>query len=412
MPHTIHLKRLLLVGCCLALWACGKANPQSTTVSAVGKHAANWLVEHRRAYQQAPASCTECHGADLTGGITKIDCFNQGGLATCHAGGHGPRRVPHALPFTAGSLHGPVAKLNLVDCQVCHGEPGGPGTNPRFNVVLGSLSAGCETSGCHNLNNPGQPEPNAAHPVPWSGHASSGNQMNACALCHGADFGGTASGGVGPACRSCHTSLALGNLPTAGTCVSCHGNPPPTGSHAAHLAIASISCASCHAGGGSGSANHGSGTVTLAFPGTLNAKSGNAAVTGTKSCSAVSCHGGIATPIWGSAGSIDLATDCLKCHTDGTATPNNPPQYNSFRSGQHAYHYSIGLACTDCHDMTVTVQGASHFSGLTTTGFELAPAATMRSYLSYNATQQSCMPPALAPNGNTIGACHSDRRSW
>lgn len=412
-PRSLQI-RLALAGLySLALLGCGKVNDQSPTLSAVGQHPGTWLVDHRRAYQVNPGSCTECHGADLTGGITKIDCFNQGGAATCHSNGHGPRRVPHALPFTAASLHGPAAKANLVDCQVCHAAAGGPGSNPRFNLVIGSLTSGCEAAGCHNRTDPSQPEPNAAHPVPWPGHASSGNQINACALCHGANFGGTAAGGVGPACRNCHTQLLLGTLPTAGSCVSCHGAPPATGSHAAHLSLAGVTCASCHTGGGTGSALHGRGTLILAFATNLNAKSGSAVITATKSCSAVICHGGVDTPVWGTSGSIVVAGDCVKCHSDGTATPNNPPQYNSYRSGQHAFHVSgVGLACTDCHDMSVTAQGASHLGSLATPGFELAPSATMRSYLSYDAVQQSCMPPSLAPSGTSIGACHSNRRSW
>lgn len=414
MFQTNQLQRYACVGfLCLALFGCGKANELAPSVSAVGQHAANWLVDHRAAYQKSPDQCAQCHGADLKGGISKVDCFNQGNLSTCHAGGHGPRRVPHALPFTDPALHGSAAKQNLVDCQVCHATSGGAGSNPRFNLPVGSLSTGCEAAGCHNRNNPSLPEPNAAHPVPWPGHNSAGNQLNACALCHGADFGGTASGGVGPACRNCHTALAAGTIPVAGSCVSCHGVPPGTGSHAVHLALTGVSCASCHTGGGSGSANHGKGTVTLAFEPGVNAKSGTAIVGSTRSCGAVICHGGIVTPVWGSTGSINVATNCRACHTDGTATPGNPPQYNSFRSGQHALHLnSIGLACTDCHDMTVTAQGASHLGALLTTSFELAPSATMRSYLSYNVAQQSCMPPGIAPAGNTIGACHSDRKSW
>jgi predicted CxxxxCH...CXXCH cytochrome family protein len=414
MFQTNPLIRCALAGLlCLTLVGCGKANEQAPALNAVNKHAASWLVGHRSAYQAAPGQCTECHGADLTGGITKIDCFNQGNLPSCHAGGHGPRRVAHHLPYRDPALHGPAAKHNLIDCQVCHGAPGGPGSNPRFNLTVGSLSSGCETAGCHNSSNPSLPALASAHPVPWRAHGSSENQSSACTLCHGADFGGVPSGGVGPACRSCHTSLAPGALPVAGSCLSCHGKPPATGAHLKHLALSGVSCPSCHSGAGARSANHGNGSVTVAFAAGLGAKTGLPAISGTRSCSAVICHGGIATPLWSAAGSINLATDCLKCHTDATATPSSPPQFNSFASGRHALHVGgIGLACTDCHDMTLTLAGASHLGGLATPAFELPASASLRGYLNYNAGARSCTPPGIAPSGNSIGACHADQRSW
>lgn len=412
MPRP-HALPLLAVGALLlSLSGCAEPNSQAPALSDAGRHPAGWVVDHRRAFQQQGTQCLTCHGSDLRGGVARVDCFNQGGLATCHAGGHGPRSAPHAVPFTDPSLHGAAAKQDLVFCQLCHGTPGAAGSNPRFNVSIGSLTSGCEAAGCHNLAHPAAPATGSAHPIPWRGHRAAANLLNACALCHGADFGGTASGGVGPACRSCHTLLAAGTVPLAGSCSSCHSTPPATGSHAAHLAIGGMGCSACHQGGGSGGANHGNGSVTVAFGTAYNAKSGSALLAGNRSCTNVGCHGGIVTPVWG-IGTIDVATACLACHTDGTATPSAPPQFNSFRSGRHATHlFEIGLACTDCHDMSVTVAGNSHFSGLGTTGFELAPGSTMRSYLHFDPAGPSCAPQAVAPAGNTVGVCHADRKHW
>lgn len=385
---------------------CASHSDDAPPVDAAGKHPAGWTVAHRAAYQNAPALCGSCHGADLSGGIAKVDCFNQGNLPSCHASGHGPRFAPHAVPFTDPALHGAAASADLVGCQLCHGEAGGAGTNPRFSTQVGSLSSGCEASGCHNLADPALPAVSSAHPVPWRGHAGAGNQLNACALCHGATF----QGGSGPACSGCHTLLAAGTLPAPGICSSCHASSPVTGSHTAHRTLAGVSCASCHDGGGAGGVNHGSGSTLIAFQPPWSAKSGVATRNQNGSCSLVSCHGGITTPLWG--GSLDVASQCTSCHGDGTGDPANPPEFNSYRSGRHALHVAEGLACSDCHDMTVTAGGASHFGALATPSFELPAAATVRGYLNYNPAGPSCLAPGIAPAGNTVGACHTGARTW
>ena len=384
---------LLILFPVMALFGCGKANDQAPTVNN-GAHPANWLVAHRLAYYQNPNQCQECHGADLKGGITKIDCFNQAGLGQCHAGGHGPRLTIHVIPFTDPALHGPQAKKDLTVCQGCHGTPGGAGSNPRFNIIFGSMPAGCESPGCHN--------PKMAHPTPWATHNTSGNQANACALCHGATF----SGGVGPACSSCHTQLVAGTIPVLGQCVSCHSNPPNgttapniAGSHAVHLGLSAMSgnCAACHTGGGSGTTSHGTG-LTLAFAATFNANAGPAAFNGT-TCTNTSCHGGQPSPAWGTT--LDVSTSCTSCHQAGTA------ENISYHSGQHNFHLTTGLICTDCHDMS---DNTAHFANVTTKIFETQPSTTLRSYLGYS--QQSCTVSATLPQGVQFTACHSGTRSW
>lgn len=397
----------------IALSGCANQNDHAPAFSDNGQHSATWITDHRAAYQADPTQCAVCHGTDLQGGIAQVDCFNQGNLPSCHFGGHGPRRVGHPLPFSAGTVHGPVAKQNLVLCQGCHAQPGGAGSNPRFNIRIGALTAGCEGAGCHNLVNPAFPARSSAHPRPWLSHNSSGNQANACALCHGANFGGRAAGGVGPACNSCHTALSLGSLPVFGSCNSCHLFPPTSGSHLGHLEVASITCPACHKGGGTGAPNHGNGTIVVSFDLGYNAKSGAAQISADHTtCSNVICHGGIVTPVWG-VGSIEVDTQCTSCHTDATATPTALPQFNSFFSGKHHLHIvEQGLACTDCHDMNVTLGGNGHFTALNTPAFELPAAVTLRSYVHYIPAGPSCQPEGTVPSGNTVTGCHTDLRFW
>jgi len=163
----------------------------------------------------------------------------------------------HALDgsFLDGSVHGPVAKKDLTFCQGCHGEAGGPGSNPAFNVGIESQGGnGCES--CHG--------PDIAHPQDWAGanstyHYSAGKIQQACTLCHGAALDGV--GGVGPSCQQCHASVSTFTL----NCTYCHGYPPDgnpdmaTQTGVDHGDVSTVAahgeCSTCHgmretAGGG------------------------------------------------------------------------------------------------------------------------------------------------------------------
>jgi len=234
-------------------------------------HPATWVdpyFDHRSfAALNGTDTCSGCHGAALTGTAAAPSCFSASfnGLG-CHA--DGPGVVPHALDgsFLNGALHGPIAEQDLTVCQNCHGEGGGPGSNPRFNIGINSVNGtGCEA--CHGVN--------YAHPPNWgvdpSGvfHNQAGNIANACTLCHGVALDGV--GGVGVSCLGCHGASPADN-PTG--CLSCHGRPPngtdPVGNvrpnrvgqhnrigHTIAISNApSLTCRRCHFGVGSGTSAH------------------------------------------------------------------------------------------------------------------------------------------------------------
>jgi len=180
-------------------------------------------------------SCALCH---LTTGpgpgpvAAAPSCFTashtnaDNSTTICHA--NGPLTAPHPVDgsYQAPEAHGRDAKQDLTFCQNCHGVPSisGPGSNPRFNVAIGSLTEGCES--CHL--------PFSAHPETWAGpnpgnvfHYLSGNIDNACTLCHGANLDGVggvngSGGSPGLSCRQCHADTTLFNL----DCTACHGYPP------------------------------------------------------------------------------------------------------------------------------------------------------------------------------------------
>lgn len=355
------------------------------------------------------ANCALCHLSGrtppsyvplLSGGTgSQPGCFNN---TLCH----GSDVMPHPLPFTDPTLHGPMAKADLTLCEACHAAPssGSAGSNPRFNVAIGGLQAGCESTGCHAAN--------LAHPAQWrgwtvtapGGHRTAGNMANACALCHGA----TLAGGTGPACSACHKA---GSPLTLTNCTSCHAVPPAgsaapnrPGAHPTHGSLADVvanGCGTCHNGGGSGTVNHAYQRTTpyvSALP-QYNAKTGTAAFNAaTNTCSNVSCHGGQTTPDW-LTGVISVNTQCASCHTSGST------QYNGYYSGHHGTHISEGLACTECHDTAKLA--FVHFNDLNTTALTEAW-KTLLNGLNYTGT-----------GGGNFGTCtltchgetHSNR-SW
>jgi hypothetical protein len=73
---------LLLIGLAM-LAGCGSTPNDKASFSAdTGKHAAGWLPAGHSATAKADStSCQECHGADLSGGISGISCTG------CHMGG-------------------------------------------------------------------------------------------------------------------------------------------------------------------------------------------------------------------------------------------------------------------------------------------------------------------------------------
>ncbi len=263
-------------------------------------HPAGWsnpFIDHR-GYASANGfdSCTTCHGSDLQGKQTVPSCFTASfNGQSCHP--DGPGQAPHPLDgsYLNGSLHGPEAKADLIACQTCHGQPGGPGSNPRFNLGIDSISGtGCE--GCHGAD--------YAHPQNWAGpnnsfHYSAGNVQNACTLCHGVNLDGV--GGVGVSCLGCHAETASLSL----DCAYCHGTPPD-------------------------------GSADLDVP--IPVPHGNVSIINLHDVCVV-CHGLKESTIGGSFSAaanyalFDYTNDVNGDHWNGNMTMNSAPQYNSSNFG-------------------------------------------------------------------------------
>jgi predicted CxxxxCH...CXXCH cytochrome family protein len=438
----------------MAFSGCSTGNKEATINPETGRHAtSNWGspdVHGAAAMKQANGftSCQECHGTDFQGGIASSSCFS------CHG-----VNAPHArAPWRGGArTHTNTDQGNAALCAQCHTNganssmiplPAAPaGTSPGcFNNTLCHATpghaAGWSTPAQHGIAAKAQPSAAGGFALCQSCHGSDftgGKTQTSCFTCHGVSaphspapwLGGTythttTEPGNASVCALCHTNGAnssrqpsppapAGTAPgcfnntlchATPTCGSCHGVPPAgtafpdvAGRHAAHSSLGT-SCASCHAGAGSGTAKHQDGTADVAFDAVYNAESGAASFNASAAtCSNLSCHGGNTTPSW-LTGVIDVNTQCTSCHASGTA------QFNSYNSGEHSKHSGTSFQCTECHDATTKLP-AVHFNDLNTTAMTQAY-QTLLPALNYTGTGGGSF-------GTCTLTCHNkdhNGRSW
>ncbi|QEM68541.1 hypothetical protein FO488_10415 [Geobacter sp. FeAm09] len=190
--RTTSLALVLLSLLVFPLSGCGDRNSQADLNPSTGKHSdPAWLpTGHTIAVQDHGYACTECHGDDLSGGISRVAC------TTCHLGN---QQQVHPLKWGqyAYALHSQFVKENgSTSCAVasCHGTD--------LNGVAGS---GPSCSSCHLGG------PTSAHPQEWnkdiiSLHAGyiGTYPASSCAtaVCHGTDLKGAFLSG--PGCTTCH----------------------------------------------------------------------------------------------------------------------------------------------------------------------------------------------------------------
>jgi hypothetical protein len=250
--RTCHGPDLTGNGDAVSCYSCHSYNtePPFTT------HPPEWdetYTDHRGyAATNGTDSCTACHGPTLQGYQTAPSCFAASfNGQSCHP--DGPGEAPHPLDgsYLLGTNHGLDAKSDLTVCQACHGQPGGPGSNPRFNLgIIAAGDQGCEP--CHGVD--------FAHPQTWAGpnpvnvfHYQAGNIQNACTLCHGVNLDGLGTPQpVGVSCLGCHAETVSFTL----DCTYCHGTPPDGSADldvpipVPHGSVANISlhdvCVTCH----------------------------------------------------------------------------------------------------------------------------------------------------------------------
>ncbi len=318
------------------------------------------------------------------------------------------------------------------DCARCHGFPP-PEPHPQSTACY---TCHATTVGPGNVLIPGGTHMNgkvdvSAHaaPFPPSQHGPAADAgIDACTMCHGADYAG---GATGASCNGCHAGSGYADWKT--NCTFCHGTRtqgwteasltlaappqsvdgagdqtsanPKVGAHQAHLAntayVNPLPCTSCHGvpvREFPGSLVHVDGQpVTPAFSGLATQGVVGAAYAGNGGSCAVYCHG--AGTAFANPGATPSATvsppwtatsiACDGCH--GT-----PPT-----TGQHGFT-NHQFPCGYCHpDAAITsppaiANKALHVNGQKDVAFTVSG--------SFDATAKSC--------SNVL--CHTtqDTRSW
>ncbi|HBF13299.1 MAG TPA: hypothetical protein DDW49_07965 [Deltaproteobacteria bacterium] len=294
--------------------------------------------------QNDKESCKSCHGEDYKGGVFGPSCYN----ANCHA------TYPHPSGWAQVEKHGFFAHdQGKEDCKDCHGQD--------FQGGISNVS--CYNASCHATY---------PHPDNWRqethGSAALGEGKNACKTCHGDDFTGGISG---VSCyANCHASFPHNEqwpqpdqhgvvtlLNGKEGCKLCHGNDFQGGN-------SNISCynANCHT-----TYPHNENWVQAAQHGVA------AYGEGKNNCNSANCH----SPDF--SGREPLIKGCVNqdCH------PNYPHQLDpNWMAEQNPTHMTTFIAkvragdndaCTECHgqDYDRVVNGVSctaagcHPSGVT-----------------------------------------------
>lgn len=192
----------------MSMAGCGDNAKLANYEAAKGEHPANWTVAgHQPQALSHLENCTQCHGQDLSGGISKVAC------ADCHSvifvtpgnPAQGIAIHPPDWDDVIYARHAPYVQANgTVNCSStsCHGV-----------ALQGGLGPSC--SSCHIGG------PLHVHPVGWNTAAdlSSGSPLHSqfvlangtatCRndVCHGANLQGVPLSG--PPCSLCHGSTTF-----------------------------------------------------------------------------------------------------------------------------------------------------------------------------------------------------------
>jgi len=185
------LLAVLLLLVFFSLAGCGSPDGSSSFNSDSG-HPAGWLLAgHKTSAVADLESCTQCHGADYTGGISRISC------TSCHLGGVASMHPPWGTP--AYATHGSYVKNNSNDTSGC------ANVSCHGTILTGVSGSGPSCTSCH-LGGVA-----SVHPAEWNGNASLYHNTDAWSAsidsckniaCHGATLEGVYLSG--PSCYICH----------------------------------------------------------------------------------------------------------------------------------------------------------------------------------------------------------------
>ncbi|MBI2082165.1 MAG: Ig-like domain-containing protein [Deltaproteobacteria bacterium] len=279
-------------------------------------HEADWKSKERHGTwvrTNDRLSCaTQCHGTDLSGGLTKVSCTK------CH------EVYPHSSEWKGANFHGEFAKGEGKDlCRSCHGED------------LKGGSSGTSCFKCHAIY---------PHEVGWGEKTKHApyvldNGREGCTTqCHGADL----NGGLSQiACNRCHTlyphgegwqtqhgptSLELGRT----ACQGCHGER-------GERLVAGKNCTTCHA-----DYPHPASATWIPFSGGHGERVRVTYQGETEKCQL--CHGADLKKVL-------KGQNCFSCHPSFAGS--HPSGWREFEGhGSYALPVLMRNECRTCHSLT------------------------------------------------------------
>jgi hypothetical protein len=245
--NALTILSLALVAALMLFMAgCSDSNSDVTFDETEG-HPENWVEAHGEEAIEDSTECAECHGADLQGGISGLNCFSASNDGTaCHGS-----LALHGAAWDNPGLHGAAAKAvpgeetGFESCKECHGD----------GYEGGAMQVSCFTAECHGVDAP--------HPqAPWLGSSlthtdTDEDNASVCAECHRNESGADVPQTTAPGCFNntlCHaipghvagweTDHSLDARVSTETCgtSNCHGTDFTGGE-------ADVSCFECHLGG-------------------------------------------------------------------------------------------------------------------------------------------------------------------
>ena len=337
-----------------------------------GKSVAGWVVPtggslHAKSASKEYASkgslgsCTGCHGGDLTGGISKVSCFDPASASSCHHGTIAGWDTPQQHGATAKRAPG---SSSFFSCQICHGKD--------FLTVRDGKT--CFT--CHQYTK--NPAPHAG--APWLSSTSythtDTDTSNApvCKQCHYPGSPNNPAGhpatpapaGTAPGCYNntlCHSVGVPHALGTTWTdpnsqfhgltakqnlsyCQGCHGTPGTTLFNGGY---APTSCqASCHTQAKAHPIRWYQ--APQPFPGYVSSHRDS----GNRSVACTICHkvDGAGTGPDPTAPSCFSATfNGVNCHSGGPGAANHPVPFQGTTHTQ-ANQAGYDADCANCHSVT------------------------------------------------------------
>lgn len=161
---TMKLVRAILTGVALltTLWGCGNGN--SSAPPFLGAHPSGWIDPQVHGTQITTLEqCTECHGPDLMGSISKFNCISchwqDAVTQTAHIDSIDPSSNSD-IKQPWQTVHGLYAKLGssgrsqagFVTCQNCHGRNLSGSVLTIDRRINPSFSSSGQIIGCTNVD--------------------------------------------------------------------------------------------------------------------------------------------------------------------------------------------------------------------------------------------------------------------